>query len=374
MRLLLLSTDKKILEENSAVRQRMLDYAGLVDHLDITVFNLADKDKEIKDKIKIAQNAFVYPTNSKFKLNYYKDAINIAIEELDEIDLVSAQDPYETGFIAYKISEKINTKLELQIHTDIFNPNFIRFSWGNRFRYFVAKFLLDKADSIRVVSKRIKLSLPEKYQSRITVLPIFIDPFFISNQKVGFDLHKKYPRFKFIIVMISRLSREKNIGLALYALKDVLKILPKTGLVIVGDGPERKNLKRIARKTGVEENVIFKSWVENPVPYYKSANLFLNTSFYEGYGMSLVEATLSGCPVMTTKVGIVGEILSSNNAFLVEMNNRKNLAKNIINAQQHPELLEACAKKAQQDYMNKSFHSRNEYLRGFKEMWEKTSL
>ena len=374
MRLLLLSTDKKILEENSPVRQRMLDYAGLVEHLDVIVFNLESQNKNSSEKIKIGKNAFIHPTNSKFKWNYFKDAITIATQKLKDIDLISAQDAYETGFIAYQISKKISCKLELQIHTDLFSPNFFRFSWANRLRYWMAKFLLGKADSIRVVSKRIKNSLPEKYQSKITVLPIFIDYFSISAQSFDFDLHKKYPRFKFIIVMISRLSREKNIGLALYALKDVLEVLPKTGLVIVGDGPERKLLRRIARRVGVEENVIFKSWVDNPIPYYKSADLFLSTSFYEGYGMSLIEAILSGCPIMTTKVGIVGEILSSNNAFLVEMNHRKDLARNIINVQQHPELLESCSKKAYQDYLDKTPYTRNEYLKGFKEMWEKTFL
>ena len=50
-------------------------------------------------------------------------------------------------------------------------------------------------------------------------------------------------------------------------------------------------------------------WTDDPFSYYKTADLFLLTSNYEGYGMAVVEAMAAGCPVIMTDVGLAGEVL-----------------------------------------------------------------
>ena len=376
MNILMLSTDKKIFEEKSFVRQRLLDYSELVDNLCVIVLNL---DSESYKKIRIGEKCTVYPTNSTSKFLYIFDAIKIAsnIKEFKstnkkKIDLITAQDAYETGFIAWVISKKIKIKLELQIHTDLFNRYFKKHSFANFFRSTIARFLLSQANHIRVVSKRIEQSLPKKIQKKpITVVPIFTSSNLIQVSAPNFSLKKKYSQFKFIILMMSRLESEKNISLAISAMEDVIDIFPKTGLIIVGEGSQRKNLRRLARRKGLEEKVIFKKWTDDPISYYKTADLFLSTSNYEGYGLSLVEAIVSKCPILTTKVGIVGEVLSGNNALLCEVGNEKCTAQSIKNVQQHPELAEELKEKAYNDFMNKIPQSRNENLALIKEGWSK---
>ena len=260
----------------------------------------------------------------------------------------------------------------MQIHTDVFSPAFIKHSWANRLRSWLAKFLLPKADHLRVVSKRIKLSLSEKLQQRATILPIFVSSSFIQMFTPSFDLKKKYPQFKFIAVMISRLEKEKNISLAISVLKKVIKVFPKTGLIIVGNGSLRKILQRQARRLGLEENIIFEKWTTNPITYYKTTDLFLATSDYEGYGLTLCEAILSHCPILTTKVGIVGEVLSSNNAFLCEVGDKNCLVENLIKAQQYPNLLREFKQKAYTDYLKKMSHTEDEVLEKFKQAWSET--
>ena len=44
------------------------------------------------------------------------------------------------------------------------------------------------------------------------------------------------------------------------------------------------------------------------ISYYKTADLFLNTSLFEGYGMTLVEARAAGCKVVSTDVGVAREV------------------------------------------------------------------
>ena len=320
----MISTDKKIFDEKSSVRQRMVDYGTIVDELHIIVLNKKSK-VSLKKKIKISNNVFVYPTNSKTKFHYIFDAIEIA-DQSSGIDLVTAQDPYETGFIAWRIAKKLEIKLEFQIHTDIFSSHFLKSSLTNRLRVWVSNFLLPKADHLRVVSKRIKLSLSKELQEKTTILPIFTSPTFIQAFTPNFDLKQKYPQFKFIMVMISRLEKEKNIFMAILTLKKVVKIFPKTGLVIVGSGSLQKTLRQQARRAGLEENIIFKKWTDDTISYYKTADLFLSTSDYEGYGLTLAEAILSHCPVLTTKVGDI-PVLYGKSKFLL---NRSNFVKDSI--------------------------------------------
>ncbi|MEA2112508.1 MAG: glycosyltransferase [Patescibacteria group bacterium] len=371
MKILMISTDKKIFEESSSVCRRMVNYGTIVGELHIIVLNKQSKDIPNKKKIKISEKVIVYPTNSRNKFHYILNAIKIATK-LKDVDLVTAQDPYETGFIAWRIVKKLKAKLELQIHTDIFNHYFIRHSFTNRIRSWMSTFLLSKADHIRVVSKRIKSSLSEELQTKVTVLPIFTSPTFIQVFTPSFNLKERYPQFKFIMVMMSRLEKEKNISMAISAMKKVVKIFPKTGLVIVGEGSLRKTLKQQARRAGLEENIIFKKWVGDPITYYKTADLFLSTSDYEGYGLTLSEAVLSHCPILTTKVGIVGEVLSSNNAFLCSVGDKECLVENIIKAQQYPDLLREFEQKAYNDYSRKMSQTEDEVLKILQDAWFRT--
>ena len=168
----MISTDKKILEQGSSVQKRMQEYGSLVDELDIIV--CAKNGKQIV----LDNNVQVFPTNSKSKIFYFWDAVRVAKKNIQsDVDLVTTQDPFEIGLAGWMISKRLKAKLQLQIHTDFLSPHFISGSLKNRIRVILAKFLLPKADSIRVVSERIKQSLTT-YNLRLTtvsVLPIFVD-------------------------------------------------------------------------------------------------------------------------------------------------------------------------------------------------------
>ncbi|GLO59632.1 hypothetical protein MACH09_01400 [Vibrio sp. MACH09] len=71
-------------------------------------------------------------------------------------------------------------------------------------------------------------------------------------------------------------------------------------LVILGKGPEEPKLKQLAENLGIEERVIFKGFVENPLPYMAHAELLSFTSDYEGMGMVLIEALACNTPVVST--------------------------------------------------------------------------
>jgi glycosyltransferase involved in cell wall biosynthesis len=71
-------------------------------------------------------------------------------------------------------------------------------------------------------------------------------------------------------------------------------------LVLFGTGPETESLKERARALDIENRVSFPGFVENPYAYMATADLFVLSSEYEGFGLVLIEALACGCPVVST--------------------------------------------------------------------------
>jgi len=120
--------------------------------------------------------------------------------------------------------------------------------------------------------------------------------------------------------MASRLTREKNIGLAIEVFAGIMNQesgIKNPLLLIVGDGPERENLelriKNYAVPAGRQElrsNAVIEPWTDDLASYYKTADLFLLTSNYEGYGRTVIEAQAAGLPILMTDVGVaIGEVV-----------------------------------------------------------------
>ncbi|MBS4052333.1 MAG: glycosyltransferase, partial [Methylomonas sp.] len=229
----------------------------------------------------------------------------------DKRYVVTAQDPFELGLVAWRISSRFDIPLQLQVHTDFLSPYFKKGSLKNRARLVLAHMLIPRAQSIRVVSERIKRSLLLKYH-RITpnihVVPIFVDIDTLRSVQ-AVDLRKKYPGFDRIILMASRLSSEKNIPMAIRAFREVVKKHPRTGLLIVGSGPEELRLKAYAERLDLKGKIFFGGWQSSIAPFAKAAHIFLSTSLYEGYGLSVVEAAVTGTLVVSSDVGIATELL-----------------------------------------------------------------
>ena len=306
MKLLMISTDRKIFDKNSAVAQRQIEYAKKYEEVHIIIF----ANKTYSETI-LGTNVYVYPTRSSSRWTYVFDALKLGrfIVEKRGIVEVTCQDPFETGLVGTLIKKRQPVSLELQVHTDIGSPAFQNFNILNKVRTRISKYTLTHADHIRVVSSRIQEYVGTLVEpSRIEVRPIQIDTEKIKNTPVTIDLHVRFPQFSHIVLIASRLEKEKNISLALEAWKAVIEKRPKAGLIIVGSGSEEGSLKELVNKLNLGNFVIFEGWQNNLVSYYKTCDVFLLTSLYEGYGMTLVEAQAAGAKIVSTDVGIAKEI------------------------------------------------------------------
>lgn len=376
----MISTDKNILNEGSAVRSRMVSYGTICDKLYVLVVGRSEtKNSDKNQRLRISENVFAYSITSRFKIlslfKAYRFGVYLTKDFRmgDDGYLVTAQDPFETGFIAWCISKKTKAKLQLQIHTDFLSPYFSGESFLNKVRVMISWFLLPRADRVRVVSLRIKRALVTRHSSLVTVpvvLPIFVDIESIRKVNPVIDLHKRYPQFDFIFLVASRLTREKNIGVVLEAMRSVVKKYSNAGLVIVGSGPEEDNLKSKIINYKLDGNVVLESWQDEIISYYKTADAFLLSSRYEGFGMTLVEASASGCPIISSDVGLVGDVLQKDKDILVcdseDVDCFVNNMERFIN---DPQVRKEYATNAQSAVQVLNIE-KDEYLEKMQESWE----
>src|SRR6185503_8011999 len=108
----------------------------------------------------LAPNVWIYPTNSVSRWSYINDANRLGREIVFKNKfvrgqaLITAQDPFESGLVAYKVKKRWRLPLEIQLHTDPFSPYFKDFL--NIIRKFIARKVLRNADTVRVVSEELK--------------------------------------------------------------------------------------------------------------------------------------------------------------------------------------------------------------------------
>lgn len=231
------------------------------------------------------------------------------------IDVVSAQDPFEYGWIALQAVRGTSAKLDVQVHTDFLSPWFTRsgnfrslklkMPLLNTIRRLLADVVLPKAAGIRVVSERIKDSLMKRYGARIpvpSIVPVGIQA--LVPESVQLPSHD----FSFSFITVSRLEPEKRIEDILMALARLGPRYHRVGLVVVGDGREKAKLVRLSQKLSLTSRVLFLGARKDAWGLMRSAHAYVQASAYEGYGLTLIEAALAKIPIITTDVGVVGEV------------------------------------------------------------------
>ena len=100
------------------------------------------------------------------------------------------------------------------------------------------------------------------------------------------------------IVTVGSFKAQKNHKLLLNAFARIN--LPNSRLMFVGDGKERESLLSTANELGINEKIILTGFCLDPTPFYKTADLFVLSSDYEGFGNVIIEALACGIPVVST--------------------------------------------------------------------------
>jgi glycosyltransferase involved in cell wall biosynthesis len=319
MNILMLSTDRNLLNAESTVRSRIIEQAGLVNLLKVIIF--APKGKGLPSET-VGHRLEIFATLSFHRALYVVDALRIGRRLIGAKGtdwLVTAQDPFWTGVVAWLVARTTGAALHIQLHTDPFSLAWRSEHVSRRFLFPLAMFLLRQADGVRVISARLEtsvrgLGVPA---DKITRVPIPIDVALFRDAPVAVDLHRSYTEYSQIVLSMGRLTHEKNFSLLLRAFARVRRVHEGALLVLVGHGPLLDDLRFLARSLDIEAHVRFLPWARDVASYYKSADVYVQPSLYEGWGLAVIEAMASGTPVVMTDVGCAGEVLRDRESGLV---------------------------------------------------------
>ena len=132
------------------------------------------------------------------------------------------------------------------------------------------------------------------------------------------------------IVTVGRLTKPKNHLLAL----DAAHILKENGLdfkwYFVGEGEMRTALEQRIADLGLADNVILLGLKENPYPYMAKADVYVQTSAFEGFGMTIAEAKMLQRPVVSTNFDVIhDQIVDHQNGLIADMT-PQNVAEKIL--------------------------------------------
>ena len=133
-----------------------------------------------------------------------------------------------------------------------------------------------------------------------------------------------------LVGTVGRLSKEKNQKMFLQAIEPVLQRDRRVKAVIVGSGPEERNLRDFARSRQIAERVIFTGNVEDMVSVYSSLDIFVISSVTEGVPLTVLEAMAFGLPVIATRVGGIPQVIEEGRSgILIDARDTEALRKTI---------------------------------------------
>ena len=132
------------------------------------------------------------------------------------------------------------------------------------------------------------------------------------------------------ILTVGRLSKEKGQEI----IPSIASELKKRGYhfrwYLIGGGKTEHVIIDKITEYKLENDVILLGTIKNPYPYYAQCNIYVQTSLYEGYSMSLLEAQLFNKPIISTNVAGAEDILNKSPQETI-VNNEKELVKAIEN-------------------------------------------
>lgn len=277
-RILFISQDESLL---NPTQQSLDGYTNLSDLFhEVHILILRQGIKAKNPVLRLAKNMWLYTATEK---NWWgtpfkgKDLVEKELVFADGFrpDIIVARDPFESAALANYLGKKYNRPVQVHVLEDYRTKEFLEKNRHNKWRRYIPRFTLPKVQSVRTSTRSMYEFLSKKFSVKdISILPKFNNYESLISIEPTINLRDKYKPFVFIILYIGTLKNDSLLYRAIDAARHGLKN-PHFGLIVLGDGPAKKEFEERARILGVREQVVFESNVRNDVAYMKSANVLI---------------------------------------------------------------------------------------------------
>jgi len=334
MKVLMISIDRGLLGKNPLgdVIKRHKKYGEFCQRLDIVVF--AKGRNEVNE---ISEQVTVYPTNSKNKIKYCFDALKISKDLFvkNNYDLVVTQEPFLAGLVGCKLKKIFGAKLLVHFHGDFWqNKSWLKENRLNHLLLLISKFVVSKADAIRVMSsgqkeKLLKAGIEGK-KIRVISTPVDLDWIMALEEKKQKDNQR-------MVLHVGRDDRVKNYDTLVQAFKIVKEKI--TDVLFYQAGADKQIKKAILKFNFNDIRLVGQKNHQDLFELYYQSSVLVLSSDSESFGKVLLEANACGKPVVSTATTGAQEIIQDGyNGFLVPIGDSKVLAEKIIYLLENPDI------------------------------------
>ncbi len=304
-RVLFVTKDASILEKGSMAQLHFLNISEVFNEIHVLILCESWQGKERIERLHT--NVWAYTTSVKFWPLQPFAALSLASTQLQfsggfRPDIVVALDPFESGLCGLLIAEKYDREFQLHITEDFTMPEFRAKSRSNTWRLRIAAHVLKRTQSVRVATEAIKVQITKKYPriTDIALLPRHFDIHAIlraSETPVEADA---FPQFSFVALFVGKLDHESTLFRAMDACRTILNS-PRIGLVVLGEGPNKKEFEKRAEILGIKEQVIFQKDPSLLISYMRSADVLICTDTTEASDEVVIKAAAAGLPILAAK-------------------------------------------------------------------------
>jgi len=231
--------------------------------------------------------------------------VNVVVELSKELGIekrVNGQIESHRSWVERMISQPKEIAADLAKLTKLSRPHLIYLLKG-RVKSILLPITYPQADLIITASRGVAKDVAELTRLPESKIQAIWNPISTEDILTKAEENVNHPWFVAkelpIILGVGRLEYQKDFFTLINAFAIVRQSL-KSRLVIFGEGRARGELEQLVSKLGLEDEVSLPGYIKNPYPYMKNADVFVLSSYYEGFGYVIVESLAVGTPVVST--------------------------------------------------------------------------
>ncbi len=240
--------------------------------------------------------------------------------KLHDFDIVHIQTPFVAHYTGIKIAKALGIPCVITYHTlfEEYLYHYIPIIPKQILKFFARRFSSSQCNQAQgiVAPSSIIVDLLKSYgvKNNIRIIPTGINSNkFETGNGEKFKADFKIPSNNKVLLNVSRVAFEKNIGLLLEVVNKVKHQIPEVMLIIAGEGPAKNVYMQKAKDLGLDDNISFVGYLDRDselIDCYHSADIFVFSSVTETQGLVLLESMAAGTPVVSVAAMGTKDILT----------------------------------------------------------------
>lgn len=321
-------------------------------NLSIGLFLLHKETKNLYYDAALERNIPIIPIRTLHQFDLTSIFKTIKIIKDHDIHILHSHE-YKSDIIAFFVSKIYRIPIVTTTH------GWITHSLKRRIYIGFGKKALPHFDKVIAVSPKIKSELIDIGVSEDNIALIY-NAIVSDNYRAGaFQENVLRKRFKLsekaiLIGKIGRLSPEKGQKEFLLAARDICQERKNVYFFLIGDGPDRKRLEKMAIELSIGDRVFFTGHVQDVRPIFQDLDIIALTSYTEGFPNVILEALCMGKPVVASNVGGVPDIIQDDETgCLVPPKDAKAVSRSFRFILENPKTAEQFVKNGQKLVLEK---------------------